>query len=164
MTIIREEEMEGSIDKAEAKRLLLLPQWKEGVAKIGGQRISGRSSKCVALLCMVSWFLAGWLANPQGILRRQKLSGFRPCGRCGTLGAGDSRGWLECAMVSPGRPGRPCLPCRRPAATSMQGPHIKCRNGRAMGWHDWPMGAAGACRMRKGAAKLEGLPYVTLRK
>lgn len=114
-----------------------------------------------------SWLALDGLANPQGILRRQKLSGFRPCGRCGTFVLeipedGSNAPWSPLAALA--APAFPVHACRRPAATSMQGPHIKCRNGRAMGWHDWPMGAAGACRMRKGAAKLEGLPYVTLRK
>lgn len=49
----------------------------EGVAKFGGQRISGRS-KCVWLCCAWpggrSW-LAGWLANPQGSCGGKSLAG-----------------------------------------------------------------------------------------
>ena len=70
----------------------------------------------MALLCLVSWLLAGWLANPQGILRRQKLSGFRPCGRCGTLVLeipedGSNVPWSPlAALAAPSHPAEPSLP------------------------------------------------------
>lgn len=102
----------------------------EGVAKLGGQRISGRS-KCVWLCCAWpdgSWLaaLAGWLARKSpGFLRRQKLSGFRECGRCGTL-------LLEIPVSGHASPGVPWLPCRPSAATSMQGPTLNA--GTASSW------------------------------
>lgn len=105
-----------------------------------------------------SWLAA--LANPQGSCGGKSLAGsVGVAGVCWVWcdAAGDSREWP--CLPWPPLPSLSTLSCNVHA-----GSHIKCRNGQGHGCHDWPMGTAGACRMRKGAARLEGLPYVTLRK
>lgn len=109
-------------------RSYCLPQ-RKGVSQIWWSEDLGKEQVCVCgfvvhgllvpgldldLDC-TGW--TGWLANPQGFLRRQKLSGFRGRGRCGTLLAGDSREWPCHPLPSPGPPVDTQL--QRP----MQGPH-----------------------------------------
>lgn len=127
----------------------------EGVAKFGGQRISGRS-KCVWLCCAWpdgSWLaaLAGWPARKSpGFLRRQKLSGFRECGRCGTL-------LLEIPVNGHASPGLPWLPCRPSAATSMQGPILNA--GTASSWlARLANGSSRGVSDTAGSGKIRGAP------
>lgn len=112
----------------------------------------GKEQVCVALLCL-AWrsFLAGWLARKSPrFLRRQKLSGFRECGRCGTL-------LLEIPADGHASPGLPCLPCRRSAATSMQGPTLNA--GTAGSWlARLANGSGRGVSDAEGSGKIRGAP------
>lgn len=98
-----------------------------------------------------SWAGVGWLARKSPrFLRRQKLSGFRGCGRCGTL-------LLEIPENGHAPPGLPCLPSRPSAATSMQGPTLNA--GTARPWlARLANGSSRGVSDTEGSGKIRGAP------